>query len=302
MASTDFTLETNQEILKWLFGKTTLAQPTLPLQCRWMSADNGTSLTPGTEVSAGAASRVNVTYNTAATYQYSDGFASANSQNSGNGSLVWPGGTETIQGTEIWDSSATPRRICYDKANSGYTVTTGDLLEWTAPNTGVALQMMGFDATIVGQALNWAMGRSTGWTRPQGPFKIKLVQYDDLTYYANGDFNNPKVSLKSILANSPMQTITFGNVTSNSDHQAVIRSDIGVTFPSFSSDVSVFVQGYEIWDSSSTPRKLLERKQGQDYVRDRSSSTFIVVPPNNTLTIPLGTLKISLGRGDGSGV
>jgi hypothetical protein len=38
-----------------------------------------------------------------------------------------------------------------------------------------------------------------------------------------------------------------------------------------------------------------------DIVRDNSTFQFVSVPAGNSLTIPLGSLKITLGRGDGSG-
>ncbi len=296
MAGTDFTLATNQEILKWFFGKTTLPQPTLPLHVRWMAADDSTSLTPGTEVSAGAASRINLNYANATATNYSmDGFSIGRTDDMTSGSMMWTGPSTTITGNEIWDSSATPRRICYDKGNSGFTVNTNDMFEWDSNSSGIALQMMGFEAGPVAEALNFALGRTTGWTRPQGPFKIKLKQYDDFTY---GDGTAiPKATLEA----APMQPVTFGAVEANGDHQAVIRSDINVVFPSFSSSQPVIVQGYEIWDSSSTPRKLCTRKPGMDTIRDQSSFQFVSVPAGNSLTIPLGTLKFTLGRGDGSG-
>lgn len=287
MSTTDFDLAINQEILKWIFGGS-VTQPTAPMVNRWLAADDSTSATPGTEVSTGAATRVPLTFNNVQASASSPSIA--NCQSITTGSMVWPGTSAdnyTIHGNEIWDSSPTPRRIAYDQSNMGFSFNGGDVFEWQGTNGGVALVAFGFDSTILQHALNWTLGKSTGWIRPVGPFKIKLIQ--DIDYVGVP---------KSTLENTPMQTVTFGAVGANSDNQATIRNNIAVNWPVISETLDVVIDRYEIWDSSPTPRRIIHRQPGDDYVRDGYAASFGYVSAGNSLNVPIGSLKITLGRGD----
>ena len=287
--SSDFTLDACQEILKFIFGKTVKPQHTLPLHTRWLEQNDATSVTPGTEVSFGASSRFNLNYGNAQ-LSYSEP-PTWNSWETTTGNQQFGpigGGPVTIRGNEIWDASTPSRRICYaNGSNTGFTVNGGDHFEWDDQSSGIALRMMGFDSNVVKDSLNWVLGKTTGWTRPVAPFKIKLKQYDDFQ-------NVPKATLEA----APMQTVTFGPVGVDSDNQATILSDIEVYFPPISATQDVVVQGYEIWDSSSTPRRIASRKPGQDYIRDGQTFSWAYIAAGESLTIPLGSIKISLGRGD----
>jgi hypothetical protein len=202
--------------------------------------------------------------------------------------MVWPGtGPTTIHGNEIWDSSTPPRRLCHDKSNLGFTVNGGDVFEWTGTSGGLAIVGRGFDVNIIVQALQWVMGKPSGWTRPIGPFKVKLIQDDEFVGVPS-----------STLDATPMQTVTFGAVGSNSDNRATIKSNVNVVFPTISETLDVVIQRYEIWDSSPTPRRIINRKPGDDPLRDGYAPSFGYVRAGNSVTIPLGDMKFSLGRGD----
>lgn len=288
MGTTDFDLKMNQDILKFIFGGT-ITQPTAPIVSRWLAADDATSLTPGTEVSTGAATRVPLTFNSVT--QYTSRPNMANCQVINEGYLLWPGTTAdeyTLHGEEWWDSASPPRRISYDKGNLGFTVKGGDAFEWEGRSGGIALVGMGFDAAVLKDALNWALGKTTGWTRPVGPFKVKLIQDTDYV-------GVPKTTLE----NTPMQTVTFGAVGADGFNRATIKNNIAINWPIISDTNDAVINRYEIWDSSPTPRRIIDRRPGDDYVRDQNTSSFGYIAAGNGLNVPVGSLKIVLGRGDG---
>ena len=288
MSSTDFDLKMNQDILKFIFGGS-ITQPTAPIVSRWLAADDATSLTPGTEVSTGAATRVPLTFNSITQYQSRPNMA--NCQVINEGYLLWPGTAAeeyTLHGEEWWDSGSPPRRISYDNGNLGFTVKGGDAFEWTGQSGGIALVGMGFDSAVLKDALSWALGKTSGWTRPVGPFKIKLIQ----------DTNYVGVPT-STLENTPMQTVTFGAVGADGFNRATIKNNIAVNWPVISDINDAVINRYEIWDSSPTPRRIIDRRPGDDYIRDQNTSSFGYISAGNGLNVPVGSLKIVLGRGDG---
>ncbi len=279
--STGLDREMSKELLKWFTGKP-CAQPVRPFECRFI-ATPGDIASVGVEVTNGSATRVPVTFGSVSNYSM---LRSTNS-----GSVTWASGTQTVRGNELWDSSPTPRRIGTDPYDNAYVrnADDGDILQFN--NEAVSMSIAGgnfYDQTIIAQAARWLSGSASGWVQPKSPFTMKLVK-------DSGSVSSIAPSFGGDLLTT--QNFTFGVVDVDAEGQVFTTNDVSIVFPGISSTSSATIKAYEIWDSSATPRRIVYRQVGQDYVRD-SNWGFVAVQPSDSLAVPIGNLKLAHGWGN----
>lgn len=114
------------EVLTWMHAGAAPAALTSPTRVRLMTA-NGTASTPGTELSSGGgytagAGAPSVTW----------AAASAGSQATNAAVSVTNMPAATITGIEIWDSTATPKRIEFGALTASKTTASGDTLSFAS--------------------------------------------------------------------------------------------------------------------------------------------------------------------------
>lgn len=96
---------------------------TAPIKAKLMTT-NGNDATAGTEVTGGSYAAKTVVWNSASSGQATP-----------NADLTWTGMPAcTVVGAEVWDSSATPKRIWWGALSTSKTLQAGDTFSLAAAN------------------------------------------------------------------------------------------------------------------------------------------------------------------------